>query len=241
MRIDHGPAPVQFFEHRPERGIARVLVAEARHQREAVCFQHVERVFDFAQAALDVRQRQRGEDADNGPDNRAPASPRNRWSRAQAGAPSATSPNHTPSANDRRDRRRDAVLVHVLERLVRATSCGGGFSPLTCCGSAGDVTRRHEMMMDVDAVRLAADQHRCRGFGDATGQAACRRRARQAPRETGAAARRITVVVRHRARRVIHRHFHCLLLANKACARRHIDVTRFLTCEEYRMRAAPPS
>ncbi len=64
MGIDHGLAAIEFLEHRHESGIAEIFVAVAGEQPDAVGLEHVERIFDFAQAAFGVGQRYGGEQAE---------------------------------------------------------------------------------------------------------------------------------------------------------------------------------
>ena len=54
MEIDDRFAPVELVEDRRIGGIARPGLAVAGQQADAVELQHVERIFDLAQAALDI-------------------------------------------------------------------------------------------------------------------------------------------------------------------------------------------
>ena len=64
MEIDHRLAPVEFVEHRREGFVARPLVVVVGHQRDAVDLEHVEGIFDFAQAAFGIGQRKSREVAE---------------------------------------------------------------------------------------------------------------------------------------------------------------------------------
>ena len=64
MRVDHAFAPVQFGEHRREGGITEVFRFVIGIEADAVGLEGVERVFDFVEAALDVGERQRHEEAE---------------------------------------------------------------------------------------------------------------------------------------------------------------------------------
>ena len=61
VEIDHGLAPVELVEHLREGFVAGILVHVVRRQRDAVGVELIEGIFDLAQAALDVGQRQRRE------------------------------------------------------------------------------------------------------------------------------------------------------------------------------------
>src|ERR1700674_1383452 len=64
MCINHSPAPVEFLENRSEKRIAEPFVAVAREHANALGLEYIEAVLDLAQAAFDIRQRQRDEDAE---------------------------------------------------------------------------------------------------------------------------------------------------------------------------------
>ena len=55
MNVDDRPTPVELIENRHERFVANELVVIAGPEGNAVGFESVERIFDFAQAAVDVR------------------------------------------------------------------------------------------------------------------------------------------------------------------------------------------
>lgn len=60
MRIDDGLAPVELFENGRELGTTEPLVAIACQHADAIGFQRVETVFDFAQTGVGIRPRQNG-------------------------------------------------------------------------------------------------------------------------------------------------------------------------------------
>jgi len=63
MRVDHGLR--RFSSHdRCEGGIAEEFAFIVGHHADAVGLQRVERVFDLAKRALDIRQRHRAEQAE---------------------------------------------------------------------------------------------------------------------------------------------------------------------------------
>ena len=64
MDIDHGLAAVELLIDRGERGIAEILVLVAREQAYAVGLERVAGVFDLLQAALHVRRRNAGKQAE---------------------------------------------------------------------------------------------------------------------------------------------------------------------------------
>ena len=153
-------AAVQFLHHRLEGGIAQPFVAIAGEQDDAVGLEHVEAVFDLAQAAFDVGQRQRREHAEAagmvGGELR-------RIVVAVARDAAALRVVADPDAGrgDRGDRGRDAGLVHVGERLLRRPVDG---RRLQQRAHLVDVFRRRDVMMDVDAVRLGGARGRRRRF-----------------------------------------------------------------------------
>ena len=155
MEIHHGLAPVELVEHLLEGVVAGILVHVVRRQRDAVGVERIEGIFDLAQAALDVRQRQRGEMAEPAPViplhlrrglvDLAGEGPR-RGGVAQPGA----------RRRHRQHRHRDAVLVHRLDGLARlpvlqpvVEGVGG---VLEHVAGLLDVDRRIGMMVGVDAV-----------------------------------------------------------------------------------------
>ncbi len=142
-------AAVQFLHHRLEGGIAQPFVAVAGEQDDAVGLEHVEAIFELAQAAFDVGQRQRREHAEAagmvGGELR-------RIVVAVARDAAALRVVADPDAGrgDRGDRGRDAGLVHVGERLLRRP---GDRRRLQQRAHLVDVLGRSDVMMHVDAVR----------------------------------------------------------------------------------------
>ena len=64
MDVDERLAPVELLEHRIEARIADPFIVIARHELDPVGLQHVERIGDLAQAALDIGHRQRREQSE---------------------------------------------------------------------------------------------------------------------------------------------------------------------------------
>ena len=64
MKEDDCLAPVQFAHHRLERRVAGIFSLIARHHAHAIGLERVLAVFDLAEAAIDVRQRNGGEHAE---------------------------------------------------------------------------------------------------------------------------------------------------------------------------------
>ena len=115
-------------------------------------FKRVERVFDFAQAALDVGKRQRREEAEAAG-----------MVCDQPGSIVVGQPYQTPGligiakpkawGGDRQDGRRDAGLAHVVERFLQAPASKDRHHRLMAA-HGGKIVRRAEMMMDVDAMKV---------------------------------------------------------------------------------------
>ena len=208
MNEDDGLAPVELVHHRRERRIAEPFVAVARHQDDAVGLERVERVFDFLEAGIDIRQRQDGERAE------APravagefgavfvADPRQRHRGRIVAVPDA-------GRGDREYRGGDAGLVHVGDRFLRRPVERRPFEQFALA-EIGDIGRRRQMMMDVDDRRLRRRRFRPGAWpskpaqgqagGAAQDVAAIERRTFQRHRliAAGAAAQRIFAVDRKR-------------------------------------------
>ena len=218
MGIDHRLAPVELRHDRLERGITEPEVAVAGKHRDAVGLEHVEPELDLAQAAFDIGERQGGEHAEaagmilHQPCGILITLPRD--------AAAVLAGERAAGRGHRRDRGRDAGLVHVIERLGDAP---GDHRRLQVAFELRDVFRGRDVVMDVDAVRLAL---------------ACRRRLGQRPRwrkASGGAEPQSSGSAQHRppARRGPRWHTHRLLATHAAAKgigspglRRH---ARFLT------------
>ena len=152
--VDDRLAPVQLLHHRPVGRVAEPRVAVARHQADAVSLDHVVGVRDLLQRGVDIRQRHRGEQ----PEARRMILHQRR-AVVVAGAGEAPRDRRVaePQAGirDRHDGRGHAAAIHVLDRLGRRP---GGIRRLQQRPALDlhDPGRRREMMVDVDAVRLAA-------------------------------------------------------------------------------------
>ena len=146
--INHRLAAVELFHHRVEGRVSEPFVAVARHQADAVGAQRVEGVADFLQAAVDVGQRERSEDAEAA-----------RMIACQCGCvvvafarePARRIAVAEPHARrgDRRDGGRDPRLVHVVERLLHAPAL-----QRRLVDAARDqllvIGRRRDVVMNVD-------------------------------------------------------------------------------------------
>ncbi len=64
MEIRHGLAAIELLEDRDEERVAGPGISVAGHEPDAVGLEHVERVFDLAQRALDIGHGHRGEEAE---------------------------------------------------------------------------------------------------------------------------------------------------------------------------------
>ena len=60
MRVDNGFAAVEFVHDRRKGTVTEPLVIDAGQQPDTVSLQHIEGIFDFAQACLHIGQRKRG-------------------------------------------------------------------------------------------------------------------------------------------------------------------------------------
>ena len=156
MRIDDGLAAVEFLEDRRERRIAEIFAVIGAQQPDAVGFERIERIGDFRKAAFGIGQRDDGEQAIAAgiiadrlggvivPHPRQPAAG---GDVAEPGAGRA----------HRNDRGRDAVGVHLFERLGRRPRqqligrhrAVAEIDPLVLFL---DVGRRQEVVMHVDAL-----------------------------------------------------------------------------------------
>ena len=150
MHKDYGLAPVQIFEDGSEGRIAKPLgpgiVRVTGEDADAVPLEHVEGIFNFAQAALGVRQR------NDGKQSKPP-----RMLERKIGRIVVASPRRATRAlgvaepyarqRQRKDGGRDALGVHCIERLLRR--------PVERCGRdprsiLRDIGRRREVMMHID-------------------------------------------------------------------------------------------
>ena len=93
--IDHGLTPIELLEHRHEGLVAEIFVAVAGVQADAVGLEHVERIFDLAQRAFGIGQRNGGEQPKRPGLSLRSCAPYSLQARASE-RPSSTSPNQTP-------------------------------------------------------------------------------------------------------------------------------------------------
>ena len=131
MEIDHRLAAVEFLEHRRKSRIAGIFAVIIGQQADAVGLQLVQRIGDFAQAALDIGQRQAREHAEAVRDDRIASSWRNRCTRASGGAWSATSPNHRPGAEI------EVIDFSMPLRSIASMECCGVHSGVLPATSSG--------------------------------------------------------------------------------------------------------
>ena len=155
VEIDHRAAPVELVEYRREIGIAGIFAAVIGEQADAVGLELVERMADFRQARIHVRQGQAGEDAEalgmvaaqlGGVVVGAAAQALRRLGIAEPEA----------GRRDRRQRGGDAVAVHRLDRDLRAPGrrlVGDADRADEIVADLGDIVGRQDVVMDVDAVR----------------------------------------------------------------------------------------
>ena len=151
MRVGDRPPSVELFHDGRKRGVAEILALIAAHEADAVGFERVVGVFDFAKRAVYVGQRHRREHAEpprvicHQPGAVLVALPRE-----LARCLVVTEP-HARLA--RRDHGRgDAVPVHVLDGFC---GCPGHERHLTRITRLDglDETGRGEVAVDVDPVR----------------------------------------------------------------------------------------
>ena len=154
-----GLAPVELTEHGREDGIAEELAVIARHQADAVELQGVERVFDFLEAALSIRQRQRSEHAE------AAGMVLIIWRRIRYICGRGSGRRHcrrrtTRLAGHRHDGSGDAGLVHLVQGELGCPTgvCSrrqgsGSLSSRSRLGA--DIFRRINVMMGVNDARSA--------------------------------------------------------------------------------------
>ena len=155
MHIDHRLAAVELFVDRCEGRIAEIFGAIAREQSDAVSLERVERVFDLLEAAVDVRRRNHGEQAEAaGMIAHRLGAELVEVARKLAGFVHVVA---EPDAGlrDRQDRGCDAALVHLLDGQR-----GRPFRRWPAGAAAGrhqgvDVELRDEVVVHVDA-RLGA-------------------------------------------------------------------------------------
>ena len=150
MGVDHRLAAVELLEHRQEGRIAEILVAVAGPQRDPLRLEHVQAIFDLAQAAFGVGQRNDRERAEAA---LVVALQIGRvfvaGARQAAGLLVLLAEPHA-RIEDRDHRGVDAGLVHVVERH--------GDRPFGRRALVGDqglgLDRRDDVVVDVDPARL---------------------------------------------------------------------------------------
>ena len=148
MDIDHGLAAVELGIDRLERRIAKIFVAVAREQPDAVGLERIEDVFDLLQAALRVGRRDRCEQAE------AAGVVLDHLGAILVAIPGEPARQRDiivePCArlHERDDRGRDPALVHLVERHLR----GPLRRPAAAALGRHDVgvNGRDVMVMDVD-------------------------------------------------------------------------------------------
>ena len=64
MDVHDGFAAVQLLENQPELGVAQPQIPVAGRNTKAIGLEHIQRIFDFFEAAVDVMHRQRSEQAE---------------------------------------------------------------------------------------------------------------------------------------------------------------------------------
>ena len=152
MGIDRGVAPVELLPDRIEERVAEPLVAVVRHHADAIDVERVEDVADFLQRLVDMRQRQRREDAE-------PAGMVGRHLLAVlVRLARDLDRDRLAERNDlrrgwRKHGRRNPALVHVVQRFLNRPVRQRRI------GAPDDVhrvepARGRDMMVHVDAVRL---------------------------------------------------------------------------------------
>ena len=117
MNEHHGAAAIELGEHGLETRIAEMRPLVVGQQHDAVGLQGIERVGEFGQARLDIRQRQGGEQAEArgvGADRLGSRLVH----RAGEGACRRAVAEMHAGRGDRQDRRRDVEPVHARERSV---------------------------------------------------------------------------------------------------------------------------
>ena len=169
VEIDHRLAPVELVEHRREGLVAGILVDVVGRQRDAVGVERVVGVFDLAQAALDVRQRQRREMAEAALVVRLHLRRRPRCIRGRSVRDACGVAEPDARRRDRQHRHRDAVLVHRLDGLARVPFgqpvVEGVGGVLEHVAGLLDVGRRIGVVVGVDAVRRHASTRGNSGAG----------------------------------------------------------------------------
>ncbi len=147
-------APVQFGEHRIERGLARPAVDIAREDADAVGAE-LRAVLDLGERAVEVRQRDRGEEAEAaGMGALHPGHELVAVAREHAGVGVVAPPD--AGRRDRAQGCRDAVLVHRRKRALgrpveqrrRILAIGQPVARLHL------VVGRQDVVMNVDAARI---------------------------------------------------------------------------------------
>jgi hypothetical protein len=143
--------------------IAEPFVVVARHQGDAIRLQRVERVFDLAQTAFGIPQRQHREIAE--PSGMIHDQLGRIFVRLAA-QPSRHIRLHRVDTGrgDRQHRGGSAGLVHVGKRFLDGPAPHQAFAKAQVLRRR-DVTRRRKVMMDVDAERLCLRRglHQCAG------------------------------------------------------------------------------
>ena len=118
MNVDDRLAPVEFGIDRRESGVAEIAGGVAGEQANAVGLERIETVFDFLQAAFDVRRR------DAGPQAETPGMVAHEGGAvvvefAQQRARFIDVAEPGAGLDDRQHRGLDAAFVHVLDRHLR--------------------------------------------------------------------------------------------------------------------------
>ena len=161
MHVDHGLAAVELGIDRRERCVAEILAVVACQQADAVGLERVEGVFDFLQAAVGVRRRDRREQAEAaGMIAHELGAVFVDLAAELAGFLVVAPPG--AGLDLRQHRRADAALVHVVERHLHRPFRRAGL----VLAERLAMLRRQEMVMDVD-LGLGALRPHGRGAGGA--------------------------------------------------------------------------